>query len=820
MNTGDLKLKYRVIISGIDGDAKLNDAIEWTYSVNDGTTTETYDPTIEHTLEKNKDSGLITITGHMKEEAGNEYQNLSINGIGITVLAAQATGEFDSINDQYDVSAEYPIVMSTSVETGADNKTTSAVTVESVNTVSVGGIETPTAKVTIPEGVQLNAGTTKVDPTIEETTAPANFTASAGMDNRTFEITMPGVASNNDEPITVEFFIGKDLGNITLQHNGVRMNEVASAGAVIADQDYFYDNNTGFLTLMSATFSPFTVEYPTQSWSGSGDNTLEAVDGVYSIGTAAELAQFAYEVNVMGTTFAGETVKLTADIDLAGKNWAPVGPNADAPNKFRGTFDGNGKTISNLVVNNSAPDYQASGFFGALNGTAKNFTIDGATIIGLSEANSEGQTDNGIAVVAGSIYTSGSIEGVTVKNATVTGNRYVGGISGYTYGSVKNCTVENVTLTASCDTLTGSYDNGDKVGGIVGYFPEDSQNVVDGNKIKNVTITGYRDIGGIAGFATGPVTNSTVGGGVKLIVDASHNYKNYSTLDEFDAEAIVGDGTAGENNTGDVESITKQLTVSTAAQLSEALNATYNSDVTIKLANNIKLSGVAWPACNLQATNGSKVTIDGNGKTISGLSTTKAYVYGYDACGLIANVFGTVEIKNLTVTDATVTVPAGTNSLDAGGVIVGYFMPWPGKLTFTNCKVVNSTVNSNMYAAGLVGYVGGQPETEISVVVNNCEVSGCTFNGGDATGALIALNNHVTTINGATVKNNAINGGAGYSAAALVGTSIGGTTATGVTESGNTFVITGNNYQVNNRIYGYIYKNDITYSVNGSELVA
>ena len=185
-----------------------------------------------------------------------------------------------------------------------------------------------------------------------------------------------------------------------------------------------------------------------------------------------------------------------------------------------------------------------------------------------------------------------------------------------------------------------------------------------------------------------------------------------------------------------------------------------------------------------------------------------------------AYVQGTVEIKDLTVSGARVTVPVGDHDLDTGGVIVGYYMPWPGTLTFTNCKVVNSTVTSNMYAAGLLGYAGGStdPTNANAVVVKSCEVTGCEFTGSDATGALVALNNHPTVIDGATVTNNTIDGGSGYSAAALVGTSMGGTTATDVTADENDFTISGDRYQVNNSIFGYVFTNNQSYSVDGADL--
>lgn len=97
VNKGNLALKYTVEITGINGDAKLNEAIDWTI---DGITLG------------NTFTGLavganseFTIKGTMKTTAGNEYQGLSINGVGITVFATQDTVESDSYNNQYDKDA-------------------------------------------------------------------------------------------------------------------------------------------------------------------------------------------------------------------------------------------------------------------------------------------------------------------------------------------------------------------------------------------------------------------------------------------------------------------------------------------------------------------------------------------------------------------------------------------------------------------------------------------------------------------------------------------------------------------------------------------
>lgn len=234
-----------------------------------------------------------------------------------------------------------------------------------------------------------------------------------------------------------------------------------------------------------------------KDWTENGIVYDEAASayGIYSV---AGLKTFRDNVN-NGAAYSGMTVTLMSDIDLNNEMWTPIGRNADSSNKFQGTFDGSGKTISHLTVE-AAVEYGATGFFGALNGTARNFTLDGVTIDSVSYGAASGSTSNGIAAVAGSIYNSGSIEGVTVKNATIHGNRYVGGIAGYVYGQIKNCTVENSTISATPDNLTGSYDNGDKVGGIAGYLGEGS-NTVSGNAVKDVNLSAYRDVGGIVGCA-------------------------------------------------------------------------------------------------------------------------------------------------------------------------------------------------------------------------------------------------------------------------------------------------------------------------------
>ena len=109
VNKGNLAFKYKVIISGVNGNAKLLEAIDFTISgekltdwdgilLPEGKTATTDNEVVGAT-------DLITISGTMKKEAGNEYQGLSIDGIGITVVATQYTYEYDSKDNTYDADA-------------------------------------------------------------------------------------------------------------------------------------------------------------------------------------------------------------------------------------------------------------------------------------------------------------------------------------------------------------------------------------------------------------------------------------------------------------------------------------------------------------------------------------------------------------------------------------------------------------------------------------------------------------------------------------------------------------------------------------------
>ena len=294
----------------------------------------------------------------------------------------------------------------------------------------------------------------------------------------------------------------------------------------------------------------FEGEHPSEVWDGKTTAAVVPDDsGVYEVTAPAQLAWIAAEVNAGNNTFSGKTVRLMNDIDLACAAWTPIGTSADnATARFQGTFDGNGKTVRNLRVSQSA-GYHAAGLFGALNGTVKDLTIENAVIKSVSAGGASGSTSNGTAVVAGSIYNTGLVENVKVNGAEVYGNRYLGGIAGYAYGSVKNCSVSGITLEAVPDKLTGSYDNGDKVGGIAGYVGEGGY-AVTGNSVTGAVIKGYRDLGGIVGCSNIAVTGNTVTD-VDMTVDQTTN--SYGPKDA-NAAAVVGRNLSGQNIADNVSS--------------------------------------------------------------------------------------------------------------------------------------------------------------------------------------------------------------------------------------------------------------------------
>ena len=142
VNKGNLALKYKIQITGIQGDAKLNEVIDWTINGAAINLTE------KHLL-AGQTGDAFTIKGHMQETAGNDYRNLTIDGIGITVVATQDTVEHDSNNNTYDENATYPVTNSADLVAAIADATAG-----SVVSLTSGTFPLPTASI-VGEGVTI-----------------------------------------------------------------------------------------------------------------------------------------------------------------------------------------------------------------------------------------------------------------------------------------------------------------------------------------------------------------------------------------------------------------------------------------------------------------------------------------------------------------------------------------------------------------------------------------------------------------------------------------------------------------------------------------
>lgn len=231
-------------------------------------------------------------------------------------------------------------------------------------------------------------------------------------------------------------------------------------------------------------------------------------DGLYEIATAQELMDLAAQVN-SGKTVSAE---LTADIDLSGVAWTPIGTEA---NRFIGVFEGNGHTISGLSMNITSGGYY--GLFGFTDGentagktVIKNFTLQGSvtssatakTWFGSVAGEVAGKTElrniQSCVSYTKSAGNSGDFVGGLVGqsgNATLDGCTYsgtlsigscaydrAGGIMAYGYNG-KNISITNCLFNG---TLSSTYD-ATRAGGILGYY-----NAENG---KNLTLSNCLSIG-------------------------------------------------------------------------------------------------------------------------------------------------------------------------------------------------------------------------------------------------------------------------------------------------------------------------------------
>ena len=399
VNKGNLALKYKIQITGIQGDAKLNEVIDWT--INDAAINLT-----EEHLSAGQTGTAFTIKGHMQDTAGNEYQNLTIDGIGITVYATQDTVENDSFGNTYDANATYyPVIDLASLKDAIKNGGNVAVDAD----VEVSGLDNMANRTIIskPTTLQLNK---KITSPYEMGNNNTNFTALIVAADTTINA-------------------GKD-GGIDTQGGAYGINVISGANLVINGGTYYGGGTAVQVQKGTVTINGghFAVE-PFSDARYGYNFLLNCIDAAYKDGTAKIIVKGGTFVNFNpadckaegeGTNFVADGYGVVATPQANGDVWYTV-----VEKSATGTTFGSGTHTLSTGITATEPDAIAVKAIGS----DAVVTIEDGSFDG-------GKGGNNICVAAANGAT------VIIKDGTFT----VGGDANGYGNSVVYCQGGNVTI--------------------------------------------------------------------------------------------------------------------------------------------------------------------------------------------------------------------------------------------------------------------------------------------------------------------------------------------------------------------------------------
>ena len=517
--------------------------------------------------------------------------------------------------------------------------------------------------------------------------------------------------------ITVSYVINTTEGNIdnTIENVPVKPNYRTNiiGNLITSKTDYIIE-------LIDTWGDPENVY---SIWDGESvtEPEVEVIEGepTYVVESASDLAWLAAAVNgtlpAPPTTFATRANNedtynfvLTSDIDLNNMPWTPIGTKA---NPYKGTFDGNGKTIANLFVDGGTTS--DLGFFGyTTSGEIKNLTIENAKVSGRLN----------VGVVAGTPYTS-KYTNITVKgHVEVNGMAYVGGVAGKNaYADWTNVTV-NVDETSYVNA--NSIENGTAyrsyVGGVVGFNGEGGhtfKNITSNIDVKGSTI----DAGGLFGIAHY---------GNKFVnCKCSGNVEIYAAEEAGDAEEIGGIAGVWHNQSENTVSFTNCL-----------FEGTLKTNIpSVDLVDN-RLTGAAY-----SATGTGVLVVDGKNyydnlaSIVAALDNEDGYVTlfrdvkaeaassnGYGKTGVKLHKGGTLDGNGHTLTitgagttwDSAISTTGGTiKNITVAGAMRGIFMPGAS----ADVNISNVTFKNVIYT-----FNSDAGNKEYGVYLSNCTINGWT----------------------------------------------------------------------------------------------
>jgi len=453
------------------------------------------------------ETDYFALAVHMKEDAGNEYQGKDIT-VDVTVVATQKDAEADAFGNSYDSEAEgsapvapvHEMSKTEALDGSQDAQFGASGAIQSATLPKEEVSKLIPATGTNVAGKAIEAGEdVKVELTLNVDTTSVNE------DSVTYEINLVkttivtstdnSVRKESTSEISLDDFLTANiqlvhgLKNVAVIHNSDAMTEVANeaaiAGAGVNTAGYFaYDQNTGTLSIWTKTFSPFTVKYEVDKdaviysvWDGTYPATFSELsendikfDSTNKIVTISSAKGFAYlGKDKKGTSPVAEevkkldyynwtwTVELDCNIDLNGKEWENFDLFCD--------FDGKNHIIKNGILK--------SAIFKTPRGV-KNLVVDNVTGgCGVAQWNSTHDFKN-----------------ITVKNSSFSG-KYASAIVMNGYGSIIDCQVIDCNINAGVGQK--------EAGALVGIFNGKGDNTIEGNLIKNCTITSPKEVGGLVG---------------------------------------------------------------------------------------------------------------------------------------------------------------------------------------------------------------------------------------------------------------------------------------------------------------------------------
>ena len=335
-----------------------------------------------------------------------------------------------------------------------------------------------------------------------------------GYETKTGTIKVEGGDVSKDVALTaltayqVKFAADPADASVTLTHpvGGTIAADENGAYIVYAGETYAYTVAKADYITVSGSFTAakndtitVTLTYAGAGWDGTTKTAPKTENGVYQIGTAAELAWFADAVNGGQTAISA---KLTTNINLNDKTWTAIGTSS---NKFAGTLDGDNYTVSGLVTTG----------------------------------------------LVGELAEGGVVENLRVNCAIVSTSSLLGGVANSSAGTIRNCMVSG-SITFS----SGGYNGASAIGGITGRTT--GNGVISGcvsravvkDAYDNSTYSTSAPLGGIAGYAYGVVENCYFTGTLavkKTQPNKIINQKRGGLVGELNANAeLKGSYVAGE----------------------------------------------------------------------------------------------------------------------------------------------------------------------------------------------------------------------------------------------------------------------------------